>query len=160
MVEDLAPDGSRAPGGPSLYAARTAAALGARVTLVTRLTPGYDRRVLAGVEVHALPATAVPCYANSYDAAGDRTQLLLDPGEPLDATLALDPPADALIVAPAYHEFAALPVIPARLLALSLQGILRRVDGARRVLQEPEPATATLPFTAPGSFAFDPAPPA
>lgn len=154
VVEDRAPDGSWVPGGPSLYSARAAAALGARVTLLTRLTPGYDRTVLEGLDVHAVPAATVPRYANTYDSAGSRTQLLLARGEPLDMALELPEPAAALIVAPAYHEFDALPVVPARLLAVSLQGILRAADAAGHVLHAPDPATSTLPFSAPGSFAF------
>ncbi len=154
VVEDRAPDGSWVPGGPSLYSARAAAALGARVTLLTRLTPGYDRAVLDGLDVRPISAASLPRYANSYDAGGRRTQLLISHGEPLDAALPLEAPADALLVAPAYHEFGALPVIPARLLAVCYQGILRAADGSGRVLPAVEPATATLPFSAPGSFAF------
>lgn len=154
VVEDRAPGGGWVPGGPSLYSARTAASLGARVTLLTRLTPGYDRSALAGLDARAVLATALPRYANTYDAAGNRTQLLLSPGEPLDAPLHLETPADALIVAPAYHEFEALPVVPAPVLAVSYQGILRAANGEGHVLQMPDPASATLPFSAPGSFAF------
>lgn len=154
VVEDRAPDGSWVPGGPSLYSARTAAALGAEVTLITRLPAGYDRAVLAGLELQALDAGHAPRYANSYTPAGDRAQLLLHPGEPLDCHLALPRPADALLVAPAYHEFDALPVVPAKVLAVSYQGILRRADGAGRIHPTPDPDTAVLPFAAPGSFAF------
>ncbi|MCL4232242.1 MAG: hypothetical protein KJ053_11715 [Dehalococcoidia bacterium] len=154
VVEDRAPGGAWVPGGPSLYSARAAAALGARVTLITRLSPGFDRTTLEGLDLRPIPATSLPRYANTYDAAGNRTQLLLCPGEPLDAHLSLDAPADALIVAPAYHEFDALPVVPAHLLAVSYQGILRTADGQGRVLHTPGPASATLPFSAPGSFAF------
>ena len=154
MVEDRAPDGGWVPGGPSLYCARAADALGARVTLVTRLNTAYDRAALAGLDVRSAPAATVPRYANRYDAHGERTQFLLAPGESLDVPLQLASPADALIVAPAYHECAAPPPIAHALLAVSLQGVLRTTDTEGRVRPVPDPAALTLAFSEPGSFAF------
>ena len=154
MVEDRTPDGGWVPGGPSLYCARAAAALGVRVTLATRLTEGYDRSVLAGLDVQSAPAESVPRYANTYDANGERTQYLLAPGDPLAITMELDTPADALIVAPAYHELRALPRVAHNLLAVSLQGVLRTTDREGRVRPAGDPVGAASPFSRPGSFVF------
>lgn len=68
VTEDRAPDGGWVPGGPSLYAARMAHALGARVTLLTTLSPSFDRACLEGLEVPPFPADVLPRYANAYDA--------------------------------------------------------------------------------------------
>src|SRR5690606_7292561 len=105
VVEDQAPGGGWVPGGPSLYIARTALALGAEATLVTTLAPGYDRSVLEGLAARAIPAASAPRYANTYSAEGQRTQLLFAPGEPIPVDAAGGAgPCDGLIVAPAYHE--------------------------------------------------------
>jgi len=124
------------------------------VTLVTRLTKGYDRAVLAGLDVKSAPAELPPRYANTYDASGERTQSLLAPGDPLDISLELESPADALIVAPAYHELRSLPHVRYNLLAVSLQGILRTTDAEGRVRPATDPAAAASPFARPGSFVF------
>lgn len=154
MVEDQA-QGGWLPGGPSLYAARTALALGAEVSLISRIPAKYDRAVLAGLDVHGFPARSAPRYANTYGPQGERTQYLLHDGEPLDAGAAkLDRPADGLIVAPAYHELAGLPAIAAPVIAVNLQGPLRTVDQQGRVLPTEEPETAAAPFIRPGCFAF------
>jgi len=154
VVEDQA-QGGWSPGGPSLYSARTALALGADVSLISRIPAGYDRSVLAGLDVHGFPARSAPRYANAYTAAGERTQLLLHEGEPLDPPAAtLDQPADALIVAPAYHELSGLPALPAAVTAVSLQGVLRTVDECGRVLPSPHPETVVGPFIRAGCFAF------
>ncbi len=124
------------------------------MTLFTRLAESYDRTALAGLDVRSTPAATVPRYANSYDAGGERTQFLLAPGEPLDLPMLLESPADALIVAPAYHEFSALPSLPRLLLAVSLQGLLRTADAEGRIRPATDPTAAALPFSPPGSFAF------
>lgn len=155
MVEDLAADGRRVPGGPSLYSARMALALGAEVTLVTCLPAGYDRGVLAGLDVRAIDAPSAPLYANSYDSDGNRTQLLLDEGQLLPAAAVLAAaPADVLIVAPAFHELATLPATPARVTGVALQGLLRQRAADGRITPHPEPWAQVAPFVAPGSFAF------
>jgi hypothetical protein len=154
VVEDQAP-GGWSPGGPSLYSARTAHALGARVTLVSRIPADYDRVCLAGLDVVGFPARSAPRYANAYSMDGARTQLLLAEGEPLDlGDLVLDPPADALLVAPAYHEFASLPALEAPVTAVSLQGVLRTVDEGGRVLPAPDPEASVEPFLRAGCFTF------
>jgi sugar/nucleoside kinase (ribokinase family) len=129
------------------------AALGVKVRLVTGLSPDFDRAALAGLDVCPRPIARQPRYANSYDAAGARTQLLLERGPSLDITaMSLD--ADLLFVAPAYHELRALPPARARLVAVSLQGALRsrRRDGS--VHPHPRPWAQARPLVAPGSFAF------
>jgi hypothetical protein len=154
VVEDQA-QGGWMPGGPSLYSARTALALGAEVSLISRIPAGYDRSVLAGLDVHGFPARVAPRYANTYTPAGKRTQLLLNEGEPLDpAAATLDRPIDGLIVAPAYHELAGLPAMAGPVVAVSLQGVLRTVDAQGHVLPTPDPEAAAAPFIRPGCFAF------
>lgn len=159
VVEDRQPGGGWAPGGPSLYSARTAAALGASVTLVTRLPRDYDSAVLSGIEVVALPAAVAPRYANTYDAAGDRTQLLLDPGEPLDELPPIDRPIDAVIVAPAYHELGNDPArawtrYAAPVKSISLQGLLRSATPEGRVIPAGDPERRALLAIEPGVTAF------
>ncbi len=155
MVEDRAPGGRWVPGGPSLYAARTALALGAEVTLFTALTPWYDRSVIEGIELRTVTADMCPRYANTYDAAGDRTQLLLEEGPELKpAAMGLPPAADALIVAPAFHELAAIPGFRARFVAVSLQGALRSVDAEHRVSPAPDPIARATPFAVEGAYLF------
>lgn len=153
LVEDRASDGGWVPGGPALYAARMAHALGAQVTLVTRKPVGYPAGALAGLELRAVPAAAACRYANSYDREGNRTQILLDPGEPL--TVDEDPGmlVDALIVAPAYHELSGRPPIDARVMMASLQGVLRSTDATGRVVPAPDAIARAAPFAEPGAFA-------
>ncbi|MBI5949939.1 MAG: hypothetical protein HY875_17520 [Chloroflexi bacterium] len=154
-MEDRAPGGRWAPGGPSLYSARTALALGAEVTLFTALTPWYDRAVLEGIELRTVAAEMCPRYANTYDASGDRTQLLLEEGPELKpAAMGLPPAADALIVAPAFHELAAIPGFRARFVAVSLQGALRSVAADRRVVPANDPIARAKPFAVEGAFLF------
>jgi hypothetical protein len=197
LVEDRAADGDWVPGGPALYAARMAHALGAEVTLITHMIEGYPAHVLAGIHVASLDRTyrgpegaagsaalpgvgdagssphrpyrgregaagsaalntpaIAPCrYANTYDAHGNRTQLLLSPGEPLDGPFPHDGLVDALIVAPAYHELSGVPAIDARVVMVSLQGPLRSVDGTGRVIPAPGAYAQAAPFVEPGAFA-------
>lgn len=154
MTEDRAPGGGWVPGGPSLYAARMAQALGARVTLLTTLSPSFDRSCLEGIEVTAFPAETLPRYANAYDPAGNRTQLLLNGGERLDlddVSFAVMP--DVVIIAPAYHEFTSPPAIPARFVALDLQGPLRSVEG-EVVRSHAEPRKVVDEFVREGDYVF------
>lgn len=132
-----------------------AQALGARVTLVTGVHPGYDRTVLAELDLHEVPVASNPRYANSYDNQGKRTQYLLHQGEGL-GTLdwARLPSTDVLIVAPAFREFANVPPVAARVVSVSLQGILREVEPDGRVQPRREPLGAALALSRPGTFAF------
>ena len=153
LVEDRAADGGWVPGGPALYAARMAQALGAEVTLVTGRPAGYPADALAGVNVIASPVALASRSANTYDSDGNRTQLLLSPGEPLVATWRPPQLIDALIVAPAYHELDGLPPWEARVTMVSLQGPLRDTDAAGRVTSASDPFAAARPFMQPGAFA-------
>lgn len=154
VTEDRAPGGGWVPGGPSLYSARMAHALGARVTLLTALTPGFDRSCLEGLEVRSCDTAALPRYANSYNERGDRTQLLLESGEPLDiANISFDAEPDVLLAAPAYHEFEAPPAIAARFTGIDLQGPLRTLAG-QIVQPTPNPRAVARNFVREGHFVF------
>lgn len=129
-------------------------ALGARVTLLTTLTASFERACLEGLAVPQIPAAFLPRYANSYDAAGNRTQLLLSTGEPLDLSdIRFEAMPDVLILAPAYHEFSAPPAIPARFTALDLQGPLRNVEG-ETVRSHPQPRQVVDQFVRAGDYVF------
>lgn len=147
------PGGRWVPGGPALYAARMAHALGASVRLVTGLPADYDPALFEGICVNARRVLS-PCrYANQYDAAGNRTQLLLSPGEPLPLSPAEFENADAYVLAPAYHEFTGLPAqLPVS--AISLQGPLRLADARGHVAAHPDAIAQAAPFIRPGVFAF------
>jgi sugar/nucleoside kinase (ribokinase family) len=153
---DLHEDGSWTPGGPSLYSSLMAAALGMRVTLVSRIAADYPVARWEGVELCGLPAASAPRYANTYDASGRRSQLLLAKGEPIgakDLAVLAGTEADLLIVAPAYHELRASPRIRARYAAVSLQGLLRVVR-ADRVGRRMRTTAQLARFLRPGWFAF------
>jgi sugar/nucleoside kinase (ribokinase family) len=158
VVEDRAA-GGWTPGGPSLYSARTAAALGVGVTLVTCLPPDFTRDALCGLDITAVRSALAPRYANAYAPDGSRSQQLLAPGEDIAALPDLSG-ADAVILAPAYHELDALLERPASLaqpagclFAIALQGLLRSVDGAGNVRPRNDPLTAARSVP-PGAFAF------
>lgn len=131
-----------------------ALSLGARVDLITRLTADYDRAVLDGINVIAIDAEQCCRYANSYDANGDRTQFLLAEGDPINPSFIGQDGADAYFLAPAYHEFAAMPPLHANVLAVSLQGSLRSTSEGGRVIHHPHPIAQAGPFLAPGTLAF------
>ena len=152
---DRAPGGGWVPGGPSLYTARQVAALGAKVSLVTRLAPDYPRRVLRGIDLIAAPAEHTPRYANSYDASGARTQLLLDVGESLEIPPNTLPLSDLQILAPAFRELpAAVLEHPGTLTSVNLQGLLRQRDAAGRISPVRPAWPAVRPFTRPGAWYF------
>lgn len=153
LVEDQEAGGGRVPGGPALYAARMAHALGARVTLLTQLPRDYPAAALDGLDLRAEPVDSACRYANTYDAAGKRTQMLLAPGRPLNVALRPGDLIDALIIAPAYHEFATRPPIDARVVMVCLQGLLRDTDDAGRVFPARDPLARVASFIEPGAFA-------
>jgi sugar/nucleoside kinase (ribokinase family) len=125
------------------------------VTLVTALPPGYDQDVLAGVRLRPTPASECPRYANSYDAAGNRTQLLLAEGAALAWPPADELAADAVIVAPAFHELGPPPALEGvAVVAVSLQGLLRAVDGQGRVRPRSQPIAHAAPFARAGWLLF------
>ena len=76
-AKDEFPDGSTRLGGSALYAAATAARLGAETTLVTRVGPAERPALDAlcgelGVSLHALPSDVTTTFAFRYDDAGHR----------------------------------------------------------------------------------------
>lgn len=155
VAEDRSPQGAWVPGGPSLYSARQAAALGARVRLATNLPPGFDTAALAGIDVIATAHEPAPRYANTYDDAGNRTQLLLHEGPRLE----LDPRAvpetvDLLLVAPAYHELAAMPPVRAAYTGIALQGFLRDRGGDGSVHPHGQPLEQVRTIAISGAIAF------
>jgi sugar/nucleoside kinase (ribokinase family) len=147
------PDGTWTPGGPALYAARAARALGADVTLLTNLPDGFDRRPFAGIDLRARSAAEVPRYENTYDSRGHRTQQLHHKGEPLRLSHRDLRDAGAVVLAPAFHELDGLAPVAAPVRAVLLQGILRAVSRGR-VVHRPDPWDACAPFVSPGSFLF------
>lgn len=145
--------GGWAPGGPALYTARMAAALGARVLLRANVCPEFDRGVLSGLDLALLSAHRCARYENVYDDHGNRRQRLLDPGEPLP--VADLPECDVLLLAPAFHELASPPPSPsAQVVAAALQGLLRasRPDGT--VVPRTDASRAVRGFARPGWFVF------
>tara|TARA_B100001123_G_scaffold439865_1_gene577611 strand:+ start:722 stop:1573 length:852 start_codon:yes stop_codon:yes gene_type:complete len=126
VSEDLTPEGAWIPGGPALYSARAAVALGADVTLVSRVPTEYDRSSFEGLKVVELPVATCPRYENVYPKGGGRRQTLHQVGGPIAAE---DMPsslsADAVIAAPALDELAEFPSVGAPLQFVSLQGMLR-----------------------------------
>jgi sugar/nucleoside kinase (ribokinase family) len=140
-----------------LYTGRCAAALGAEVTLLTRVPSGFDHTAFGDVTVIALPATSAPRYVNRYDDTGARTQLLIESGEPLPAamiTAHLPASPDVLVLAPAFHELDALPATAARVVAVELQGLLRTTDANDRVIPRRPAWEAVAPFIQAGVLAF------
>lgn len=76
-AKDEFPDGSTRLGGSALYAAATAARLGATTTLVTRVGPAERPALDAlcnelGVRLHALPSDVTTTFAFRYDDDGRR----------------------------------------------------------------------------------------
>jgi sugar/nucleoside kinase (ribokinase family) len=125
VTNDVLEEGLR-PGGAALYAALTAQALGAEVTLLTRAGPDFvGRSLLARLgRVELLPASRTTAFDERY-RHGRRTVRLLAHAGPLEVT---PPPADLVIVCPVADE---VPLAllssarPRRLLAAGLQGWLR-----------------------------------
>ncbi len=129
-------------------------ALGARVTLLTTLAPSFDLNCLEGLEVPQFAASFLPRYANAYDPAGNRTQLLLSTGDLLNLDdVHFEQMPDVMILAPAYHEFPVPPVIPARFTAIDLQGPLRTVEGDV-VRSHPQPRKVIDQFVREGEYVF------
>jgi hypothetical protein len=153
---DRTPEGGWTPGGPSLFASRAFATLGAEVTLVTTLEAGFEPPALGGIEVRSAPGE-LPRYANTYDAEGNRSQLLLARGSPLKLSHAVrrGEVFDLVFFTPAYHEFQRLPRTPQDVLCgVSLQGALRTADTSGRVRPHREPFNVSLRFVRPGVLAF------
>ena len=158
MVEDFADD-AWVPGGPSLYSAFVAARLGAQVTLLTGLTDTYDRSALAGLTVIGIPARSLPRYENRYNAAGERTQILRELGQPLPARIIRETAQrlmpDVILLAPAYHEIESLPDITSAsdVVGVSLQGAFRAVVDFH-VYPDRSPGPRIRRHLLPGCWAF------
>lgn len=134
VTEDLTPGGAWTAGGPALYSARVASALGADVTLVSRVPGDYDRGVFEGLRLQALPADRCPRFENTYPDGGLRRQTLHQAGEPIAAG---DLPgrlkADAVIAAPVLDELAEFPPTEASVRIAAVQGVLRWAMPGRAV---------------------------
>lgn len=150
------PDGTTAPGGPSLYNARMALALGAEVTLMTALPdPGERGGALGAVRVEVVAAGELPEYENRYTADGRREQWLRAEGAPFPRDWwGAVPAADALVLAPAYRELTGAPPRVSGLLAVELQGLLRSRDHEGRVVPRTSPELAVAPFVVPEAWFF------
>ena len=87
-ARDEFPGGRWRLGGSALYGAATAAKLGARVTLVTRVGP-KERDALEtlcdelGIALRALPGDVTTTFGFTYDAAGHRTLRLRAKAAPI-----------------------------------------------------------------------------
>jgi hypothetical protein len=94
--------GAVVPGGAALYTGLVAAALGAEVTLVTRVGPDFVGRHLFPRfhHVHALPAPRTTTFEERYVGARRLSRLLARAGD-VDASL---PPADVVLLCPVTNE--------------------------------------------------------
>ena len=131
-------------------------ALGAEVTLITTLESEFDTAVLAGIELRSTPGE-LPRYTNTYDAQGNRTQLLLAKGSPLELLphLAPDESFDLVLYAPAYHEFLKPPLrFKGALVGVALQGTLRAVTEDHRVVSRPDAFAAARKMARAGWITF------
>lgn len=156
MTLDRTPDGGWTPGGPSLYAARAFAALGADVRLITNLEDDFDEGVLEGLDLRAADGE-LPRYANTYDKKGNRTQFLLAEGARLELLPNLEgaEEPDVAFYTPAYHEFRRAPLrFKGAIVGVSLQGPLRQVTGRGRIIPHSHPASVAEKFMHRGWLAF------
>ena len=134
VTEDLTPGGAWTAGGPSLYSARAAAALGADVTLVSRVPPDYDRTFFEGLTVVELPAEGCPRFENAHPDGGLRRQTLHRAGEPIACdALPEGLAADAVIAAPVLDELSEFPSMETPVSVASIQGALRWAMPGRSV---------------------------
>lgn len=133
-----------------------AQALGAEVTLITTLEAEFDTAVLAGIDLRGTPGE-LPRYANTYDAQGNRTQLLLAKGSSLELLPQLTPDEsfDLVLYTPAYHEFLKPPLrFKGAIVGISLQGTLRSVTADNRVVPGPDAVAAAKRMARAGWIAF------
>jgi hypothetical protein len=113
--------------------------------------------VLAGLDLRADESGELPRYANTYDARGNRTQLLLAEGSPLQLAPRLHPgdEPDVVFITPAYHEFARAPLrFKGSIVGVSLQGPLRATDSANRVVPNPAALSVATRFLRRGWLGF------
>lgn len=137
MTADLVPDG-RVPGGTVSYAARTAAAFGLRVGLLTSAAHGEPllETLTPYADIVSLPARETTTYENIYTPDG-RVQYVRGVAAPIRPA---DIPtifrgAKLVHLAPIADEFDPLIAreFPGALVLLTLQGLLRRWDADGRV---------------------------
>ena len=153
VTEDLTEGGAWTAGGPALYSARAAAALGAEVTLVSRVPADYDRGFFAGLAVAELPAAGAPRFENAHPGGGLRRQTLHQDGEAIasgDLPAGLE--ADAVIAAPALDELAEFPPVEASVRIASLQGALRWALPGRAVKRAPYAPSRARALQPPGAI--------
>ena len=154
VTEDLTAECTWTAGGPALYSARAAAALGAEVTLVSRVPGDYEQRWFEGLTVKALPAERCPRFENSYPKGALRRQTLHQAGEPIAAgDLPAGLSADAVIAAPVLDELTEFPPIEAPVRVASLQGVLRSALPKRPVRRAPQAVARARDLQPPGVIA-------
>jgi len=117
------------PGGSALYAALTAAGLGATARIVTSCGPDFIGRQLladAGVQLQIIASEHTTCFEERY-RDGRRVARVLHQAKVLRAPL---PEADVILVCPVIGEIGleALVPPPGALLGAGLQGWTRRLD--------------------------------
>jgi len=131
--------------------------MGASVSLITNLESVYDRAVFEGIDLRATAPAELPRYANTYDAQGNRTQLLLAPGAALELIphLRTGETPELVFITPAYHEFRRAPLrFKGSIVGVSLQGPLRSVDSQQRVIHHPDATGVATRFIQRGWLAF------
>lgn len=146
VVKDLVPGGWRL-GGTATYAALQATRLGLTAAVVTS-APGRMNlpALLPGVQVHRVPSRRATTFLNLY-RRGHRTQSVLaqaralDPSDVPDDWLA----AQIVLLGPVCGEVPAeaASLFPHRLVGVSAQGWVRRVDSQQRVTTSPWPDSAS-----------------
>lgn len=112
---------------------------------------------MAGLDVRALNGVNLPRYANQYDKRGNRTQLLLAEGTPLEVAPFLRPgeTPDVVFITPAYHEFRRAPLrFKGSIVGVSLQGALRSTDSEQRVIHHPDAIGVAKRFVRAGWIGF------
>jgi sugar/nucleoside kinase (ribokinase family) len=137
VARDLLPDGSFTVGGTATYSARTALALGCRVSVVTSAAPDLDLVLpLSGSEVVRRPADATTTFENIYTPSG-REQFLHALAAPLnlDAVPRRWRQPDIVHLAPLAGECdpALADAFPGALVGVTPQGWMRAWDHSGRV---------------------------
>jgi sugar/nucleoside kinase (ribokinase family) len=126
-------EGRLLAGGPVYYAANAYRALGARARAFTSAGPDFPAAsALEGIEVLAAPARETTRFVNDYLPGGRRVQRVEAAAPPLDpSTLpAAWREADVLHLAPVLGEIRPrdlVPLVRARVVGLSVQGLVRAV---------------------------------
>ncbi len=138
------------PGGGAFYGARTLAALGERVRLATALgrdfpaansreparadgRPDIPADVFEGIAVAARRCRSTTMFENSYLPGGARTQRLLGRADDVPPPDGSCEPLDVLFLAPVIGELdpaAWVEAVSARVIGLSVQGLVREADAA------------------------------